>query len=85
MGHEWGTNARARERRVAPEPASSSHRDRDAVVDEALSPHFPLGVDLELFIRRMDAERFIDGVRGDDPEVAAQMHIEERELEGVVG
>jgi hypothetical protein len=28
-----------------------------------------------------DAERFIEEVRGDDPEMAAKMRIEERELE----
>lgn len=38
-----------------------------AVVDDALSPDFPLGVELEVFIRREDAERFIEEVRGDDP------------------
>ena len=47
----------------------------------ALSPDFPLGVDLEVFIRREDAERFIEEVRGHDPEVAAKLRIEERELE----
>ncbi len=41
-----------------------------AVVDDALSPDFPLGVELEVFIRREDAERFIQEVRGDDPEPA---------------
>jgi len=36
-----------------------------AVVDDALSPGFPLGVELEVFVRREDAERFIDaGVCG---------------------
>ena len=35
-----------------------------------------------MFIRREDAERFIEEVRGDDPEVAAKLRIEERELEG---
>ena len=39
-----------------------------AVVDDALSPDFPLGVELETFIGRQDAERFIEEVRGDDPE-----------------
>jgi hypothetical protein len=29
-----------------------------AVIDDALSPDFPLGVDLEVFVRREDAERF---------------------------
>ena len=30
-----------------------------AIVDEALSPEFPLGDSLEVFIRREDAERFV--------------------------
>lgn len=37
---------------------------------DCLSPDFPLGVELEVFIRREDAERFIAEVRGDDPEIA---------------
>jgi hypothetical protein len=41
-----------------------------AVADDALSPDFPLGVELEVFIRREDAERFVEEVRGDDPELA---------------
>ena len=53
-----------------------------AVVDEALSPDFPLGAELETFIRREDAERFIAEVRGGDPELARCLRIEERELEG---
>jgi len=52
-----------------------------AVVDDALSPDFPLGVELETFIRREDPERFIEEVRGDEPEMAAKLRIEERELE----
>ena len=52
-----------------------------AVVDDALSPHFPLGVELEVFIRREDAERCIEEVRGDEPDVAANLRIEEREQE----
>jgi hypothetical protein len=52
-----------------------------AVVDDALSPDFPLGDSIEVFSRREDAERFIAEVRGDDPEVAAKLRIEERELE----
>ena len=51
-----------------------------AVVDDALSPDCPLGVELEV-IRREDAERFIDEVRGNDPEIAAKLRIEEHELE----
>jgi hypothetical protein len=53
----------------------------DAVVADALSPDFPLGVEREVFIRREDAERFIEEVRGDEPEMAAKLRIEERELE----
>lgn len=52
-----------------------------AVVDTSLSPDFPLGDSLEVFVRREEAERFIEEVRGDDPEVAAKLRIEERELE----
>jgi hypothetical protein len=52
-----------------------------AVIDDVLSPDFPLGDSLEVFIRREDAERFIEEVRGDDPELAAKLRIEERELE----
>ena len=32
-------------------------------------------------MRREDAERFIEEVRGDDPELAVQLRIEERVLE----
>ena len=32
-----------------------------------------------------DAERFVEDVCGDDPELAAYLRIEERELEGVGG
>ena len=52
-----------------------------AVVDDALSADFPLGDALEVFIRREDAERFVEEVRGDDPEVAAKLRIEERQLD----
>ena len=49
-----------------------------AIVDDALSPEFPLGDALETFVRREDAERFIEEVRGDEPEMAARLRIEER-------
>ena len=55
-----------------------------AVVDDALSPDFPLGDSLGVFIRREDAERFIEEVRGDDPEFACHLRIEEPELEAAV-
>lgn len=51
-----------------------------SVVDDSLSPDFPLGDSLEVCIRREDAERFIEEVRGDDAEVASYLRIEEREL-----
>jgi hypothetical protein len=41
-----------------------------AVVDDALPPNFPLGDSLEVLVRREDAERFIEDVRGDDPGAA---------------
>ena len=67
-------------------PGRSRHRSLSvtvyAVVDDALSPDFPLGVELEVFIRREDAERFVEEMRGDGPEIA---RIEERELDGVGG
>lgn len=52
-----------------------------AVVDDALSPTFPLGDALEVCVRREDAERFIEKVRGDEPEVAESLRVEERDLE----
>ena len=52
-----------------------------AVVDDSLSPDSPLGDALEVFLRHEDAERFVEDVRGDDPELAAKLRIEEREVE----
>jgi hypothetical protein len=52
-----------------------------AVVDDALSPDFPLGNALEVFVHREDAERFIEEVRNDEPELASYLRIEERELD----
>ena len=51
-----------------------------AVVEGALSPDFPLGVELEVFVSCEDAERFIEEVRGDDPKLASYLRIEEREM-----
>jgi hypothetical protein len=47
-----------------------------AIVDDAVSPDFPLGAELEVFVRREDAERFIEEVRGDEPELAAKLRME---------
>ena len=41
-----------------------------------LAPNFPLGVELEVFVRREDAEKFVEEVRGDDPELAGYLRIE---------
>ena len=38
-----------------------------------------------MFVRREDAERFIEEVRGDLREIAAMLRIEKRELESGVG
>jgi hypothetical protein len=51
-----------------------------AVVDDALSPTFPLGDALEVYVRREDAERFVEEIRGDEPELAESLRVEEREL-----
>jgi hypothetical protein len=52
-----------------------------AVVDDSLSPTSPLGDSLDVFVRREDAERFIEEVRGDEPELARYLRIKHRELE----
>jgi hypothetical protein len=45
----------------------------------SLSSTVPLGDALEVYVRREDAERFIEEVRGDEPELAKPLRIEERE------
>lgn len=52
------------------------------MVDDALSPDFPLGDSLEVFVRRADAERFIEEVVAPIPRLAAKLRIEEREPRG---
>jgi hypothetical protein len=42
-----------------------------AIIDGLSRPEHPLGAAVEVFIRREDAERFIDEVRGDEPELAS--------------
>jgi hypothetical protein len=51
------------------------------ILDERSSPNHPLGEAVETFLHREDAERFIENVRRDEPELAASVRIEERELE----
>jgi hypothetical protein len=46
------------------------------VIDVRSSSDHPLGVALETFLRREDAERFVEEVRGDDPELASYLRIE---------
>jgi hypothetical protein len=53
-----------------------------AVVDDSLSPTSLLGDAVETCIRRADAERFIDDVRADEPELGGHLRIEEREARG---
>jgi hypothetical protein len=54
-----------------------------AVTDERSSPDHPLGDAVETFVRREDAERFVDEVRSDNRELASYLRIEERELGGL--
>ncbi len=66
--------------------ATEGHKGSIRVTFAPNSPHalsltLPLGDSLETFVRREDAERFIEEVRGDDPELAGYLRIEERELE----
>ena len=50
-----------------------------AIVDDALSPDFPLGDSLGVFVRREDAAQFVEEVRSDEPQPAAELRIEERD------
>jgi hypothetical protein len=52
-----------------------------AVVDDGLSPRSPLDDSVDVFIRREDAQRFIEEIRGDEPVLVKTLRIEERELE----
>jgi hypothetical protein len=49
------------------------------VIDDALSPTFPLGDALDVYVRREDAEHFIEEIRGGEPELAKPLPIEDRE------
>jgi hypothetical protein len=52
-----------------------------AVIDDSSSPTHVLGESVEVFVRREHAERFIEEVRGDEPELASYLRIERREFE----
>jgi hypothetical protein len=61
---------------------ASDHRSGDRLRRRrrlAFSSASPLDA-VETFIRREDAERFVEEVRGDDPELASYLRVEEREL-----
>jgi hypothetical protein len=53
--------------------------------NDSLSRTSPLGDALDVFVRLEDAERLIEGVRRDDPELAKPLRIEERKLEANAG
>jgi hypothetical protein len=52
-----------------------------AIRDLSLSPSTPLREAVDVFIWREDAERFIEEVERDEPELAERLWIEERELQ----
>ena len=56
-----------------------------AIIDLRSSPDHPLGDAIETFVRREHAKRFVDEVRGDDPDLASYLRVEERDFEGVGG
>jgi hypothetical protein len=51
-----------------------------AVIDDR-SIRNPLGVAIDTFVRREDAEQFIANVNRDDPQLASRLRVVERELE----
>jgi hypothetical protein len=50
-----------------------------AVVDTRASSDDARGGAIETFLRREDAERFVDEIRADDPELAGHLRIQERQ------
>ena len=70
-------------------PGTSTAHQRAAIVDRCwctrssttLSSAFPLGDALEVYVRCEDAERFVEEIRHDEPELAESLRIEERELQ----
>ena len=49
--------------------------------DVRCSPDHPLGEAVDVLVRSDDAERFLDEVRRDDPELARHLRIVKRELD----
>ena len=64
------------------EQALSFRLERPRRVGDRHSIDFPLGDAIGTFIRHEDAERFVEELRGDEPELAAKLGIEEHELGG---
>lgn len=62
------------------EQALSLRLERPRRVGARHSIDFPPGDTIGTFIRHENAERFVEEVRGDEPELAAKLGIEEREL-----
>ena len=50
------------------------------ILDDRTSLEHPLGEAVDVLLTREDASRFIEEVRGDDPELASYPRIKEREL-----
>ncbi|CAN5846389.1 hypothetical protein BH18ACT13_BH18ACT13_20110 [soil metagenome] len=47
-----------------------------AIVDTRSSLTHPLGDAVETFVRREEAERFVEEVQGDDPDLASHLRID---------
>lgn len=60
---------------------NDGHQLLDVTASTGRSRSFPIGDALEVYVRREDAERVIEEVQADEPELAAFLRIEERELE----
>ena len=66
---------------VSSQRSSSTTRDRLRRRRRSLEADHPLGDAIETFIRREDAECFIEEIRADEPKLAKPLRIEKRELE----
>jgi hypothetical protein len=67
--------------RISPNVTTSELVRVFVILDDRSSLDHPLGEAVETFLRLEDAERFIAEVRGDEPELAEHLRIEERELD----
>lgn len=87
LARVWPIWRRPRNRRVLRSPLACACRSGTvllvlvyAVCDLSASPDHPLGDAVDVFVRREDAEQFIEQVQRDDPELARRLRIVEREL-----